>query len=252
MDKIITSAANPTVKKLKSLAVKKYRDEEGLFLVEGAQHISDALERGWELETLAYSKNDPVIKKARCVVLQVTDDILSRITGRDNTQPVIGVFKQKWQAVSKIKDGLWLGLEEIRDPGNLGTIIRTAGAVGVEGIVLIGNTCDPFSPETIRASTGSFAKVKLAGASLAEFLKWRPSWKGRVIGTHLQTKTDYRKADYSLPLLLMMGGEQSGLSAEATKVCDTLVKIPMTGETESLNLSVSAGVMLYEVCRGRL
>ena len=257
-NKTITSAANPAIKRLKALDLKKNRDAEGVFTVEGARHVNEALEQGWALDTLAFSLragNDPAIaacRKAKGQCLEVTDDLLSRITGRDNTQAILGVFRQRWTPLPEVKTGLWVGLEGIRDPGNLGTIIRSADAVKADGVMLLGQTCDAWSPEAIRATMGSFARVKLAKASSAEFAKWRSGWKGRVIGTHLDTKTDYRKADYSLPLLLVMGSEQSGLSPEAVKLCDTLVKIPMPGGAESLNLAVSTGIMLYEICRTRI
>jgi RNA methyltransferase, TrmH family len=255
-DKTITSAANPAVKRLRGLDQKKNRDEEGVFMVEGARHVNEALRAGWELETLAYSPragHDPAIAAAgKAHRLEVTDDLLSRITGRDNTQPLIGVFRQRWMPLSGVKEGLWIALEGIRDPGNLGTISRSADAVKAEGIILVGQTCDAFSPEAIRATMGSFSRVKLVKASLPDMQKWRADWKGRVTGTHLDTKTDYRKGDYALPLLLVMGSEQAGLSPEMAKLCDTLVKIPMPGGAESLNLAVSTGIMLYEICRNRI
>jgi RNA methyltransferase, TrmH family len=254
--KTVSSAANPAVKRLKSLALKKYRDAEGLFIVEGARHVGDALREGWEIDTLAFSPraaDDPVLETCpprSC--LEVTDDILGRVTGRDNAQPVLGAFRQRWHSLDGVRDGLWIGLEGIRDPGNLGTILRSGDAVGVKGVMLIGDTCDPWSPEAVRATMGSFARVGLARASLSEFLVWRREWKGRVVGTHLKTDTDYRTADYRLPLLLVMGGEQSGLSDDLARSCDTLVKIPMKGGAESLNLAVSTGIMLYEISRNSL
>jgi TrmH family RNA methyltransferase len=256
--KTITSAANPAIKRLKALEMKKNRDEEGVFVVEGARHVNEALGAGWHIDTLAFSPragNDPAIaatRKAKGHCLEVTDDLLSRITGRDNTQAVIGVFRQRWEPLPEVKAGLWVGLEGIRDPGNLGTIIRSADAVRADGVLLIGQTCDAWSPEAVRATMGSFARVKLARASVEDLLKWRQGWKGRIIGTHLNTEVDYRKANYALPLLLVMGSEKSGLSPEMAKLCDTLVKIPMPGGAESLNLAVSAGIMLYEVCRSRI
>jgi TrmH family RNA methyltransferase len=256
--KTITSGANPAIKRLKALDLKKNRDAEGVFTVEGARHVNEALAAGWQLDTLAFSPRageDPAIaaaEKARVPTFEVTDDLLSRITGRDNTQPLIGIFRQHWTTLEDVKAGLWIALEGVRDPGNLGTIVRTADAVKAEGVLLIGQTCDPWSPEAVRATMGSFARVKLARAFLPALSKWRKEWKGRIIGTHLDTKTDYRKADYSLPLILVMGSEQSGLSPEAVKLCDALVKIPMTGGAESLNLAVSTGIMLYEICRGSI
>ncbi len=259
--KLITSAANPAVKMLRSLGVKKYREEEGLFLVEGMRHIGDALGQGWELAALAFSergREDAREAIAACAAaggqcLEVTDDLLQKITGRDNTQPVLGAFRQRFQALDDIKEGLWVGLETVRDPGNLGAIIRTADAAGAHGIILIGECCDPFQPETVRASMGSFARIPVARAAPAEFLRWRKGWKGRIVGTHVHARAlDYRGAFYELPLLLLMGGESAGLSEDMASACDALVKIPMAGGAESLNLAVATGIMLYEIGRGRL
>ena len=254
--KTITSAANPAVKRLRSLSTKKYRDEEGVFLVEGLRHVQDALAGGFTLDTLAYSlrgaRDATGLAGRAAETLELTDDLLSRITQRDNAQAVIGAFKLKTAAISFVTSGFWVGLEGIRDPGNLGTIIRTADAVKADGVLLLGDTCDPWSPEAVRATMGSFARVSVAQATLPEFLSWRQGWKGSVIGTHLQTDTDYRKADYKLPLLLLMGSESNGLSKDAIAACSSLVKIPMAGGAESLNLAVSTGIMLYEICRDKL
>lgn len=259
MDKIVTSAANPAVKRLKSLSLKKHREEEGAFPVEGLRHIHEALCAEWEPDSFVFSPAARQEKLFKGVLyhdslkgkecFETTDEILSRITGRDNTQPALAVFKQRWHELSEVKDGLWVGLENVRDPGNLGTIIRTAHAAGAAGVILIGECCDPWSPEAVRATMGSFARVKLARARTPDFVKWRAGWKGGVVGTHLQSATDYRSIKYDLPLLLLMGSEQAGLSLEISKVCDVLAKIPMAGGAESLNLAVSAGVMLYEVIR---
>lgn len=254
--KTITSAANPAVKRLRSLSAKKYRDEEGIFLVEGLRHVQDALAGGFTLDTLAYSargaREAAGLAGRAQQTLELNDDLLSRITQRDNAQAVIGAFRLKTATISSVTSGFWVGLEGIRDPGNLGTIIRTADAVKADGVLLLGDTCDPWSPEAVRATMGSFARVPVAQATLPEFLSWRQGWKGSVIGTHLQTDTDYRKADYKLPLLLLMGSESNGLSKDAVAACSSLVKIPMAGGAESLNLAVSTGIMLYEICRDKL
>lgn len=258
--KTVTSKDNPAVKRLKSLSLKKHREEEGVFLVEGLRHIHDALAAGWEADTFAFSsaaRPDKLFKgvmyhdalKERDV-FETTDEILSRITGRDNTQPAIAALRQRGIPLNEIKNGLWVGLEGVRDPGNLGTIMRTIDAVAADGVILIGACCDPWSPETVRATMGSFARVRLANATLAEFTDWRRNWPGRVIGTHLDSVTvDYRTTDYTQPLVLLMGGEQAGLSSSLAQTCDVLVKIPMTGGAESLNLAVSTGIMLYEIVR---
>lgn len=260
--KQISSAANPAVKTLKSLALKKHRDESGLFVVEGARHIAEALDAGWHIHTLCFSPaaaDDAQELLARAQAdteaLEMPEELLSRITGRDNTQGIIAALYMRTYNIDTMTgapDALWVGLEDIRDPGNLGTIIRTADAVGAAGVVLIGQTCDAFAPETVRATVGAFARQKIIRASRADVIAALPAWHGRAVGTHLRTDTDYRKGDYGLPLLLVMGSEQNGLSDDIADACAALVKIPMPGGTESLNLAVSTGIMLYEICRNRI
>jgi TrmH family RNA methyltransferase len=256
--KLVTSAANPDIKKLRSLAVKKYREEENLFLVEGVEYIEGALEAGWRAEIIAFSpraRNEaPGVFKERggAAWIETNDDILSKIVQRDNPPALVAALRPQWGELGAITQGLWIGLENIRDPGNLGTIIRTADAVGAEGVVLIGETCDPWAREAIRATAGSFARVKVARASGPELVDWKKQWPGRAVGTHLRATTDYRAGQYDLPLLLMMGGEQAGLSSIVADACDELVKIPMAGGAESLNLAVSTGIMLYEIRRATL
>jgi TrmH family RNA methyltransferase len=259
LPKRITSAANPEIKRLRGLAARKRREEENLFLVEGLRHVQDGLAGGLELALLAYgdaARDDPALRAAasscREGLIETTAELLGRITGRDNAQPVLGAFRPRWSELGEIGGGLWVGLEQVRDPGNLGTIIRTADAAGAEGIVLIGECCDPWAPETVRATMGSFARMKLARAGREDFAAWKQGWAGRMIGTHLRTDTDYRAADYSPPLLLLMGGESAGLSDELAGLCDRLVRIPMAGGAESLNLAVSTGIMLYEIGRATL
>ncbi|MDP2204987.1 MAG: RNA methyltransferase [Alphaproteobacteria bacterium] len=258
--KHISSAANPAIKALKSLALKKHRDESGLFIVEGLRHIAEALAAGWRAQTLCFSPDartaaEALSTDADTEMLEMPEELLRRITGRDNTQDVIAAFDMRIYSMDEMTggaDALWTALEDIRDPGNLGTIIRTSDAVGAAGVVLIGQTCDPFAPETIRATVGAFARQKIIRATRAEAAAALKNWRGRAVGTHLRTDTDYRAGDYRLPLLLVMGSEQNGLSDDITAACTQLVKIPMPGGTESLNLAVSTGIMLYEICRSRL
>jgi TrmH family RNA methyltransferase len=140
----------------------------------------------------------------------------------------------------------------VRDPGNLGTILRTIDAVGANGAILIGETVDPFSVEAVRATMGSIFNVALARGRPAEFEEFRARWPGTMVGTHLSGKLDYRGADYRPPVLLVMGGEQAGLSLATAATCDVLVKIPMAGRADSLNLAVATGIMLFEIARDRL
>jgi TrmH family RNA methyltransferase len=261
--KSITSHANPVVKKIKSLAQKKYRDEYGLFLVEGERDVRGMLDAGWEVETLAFTCHPERSEGSRVPppeilryaqddnAIEVMPGIMQRMTGRDNAQDVLGVFRHKWHDLPK-KDGVFIALDGVRDPGNLGTVIRTADAAGARGVILIGNTCDPWSPECIRATMGSIARVPLMRADASGFIAWKKSWPGRVIGTHLKGAEDYRRLSYAPPLAIVMGSEQSGLSPDIAAACDQLARIPMVGGAESLNLAVSAGIMLYEAVRGKI
>jgi TrmH family RNA methyltransferase len=141
--------------------------------------------------------------------------------------------------------GCWVALQAVRDPGNLGTIVRTADAAGCGGVILVGDCCDPFSVEAVRATMGSIFATPIFRASVPEFLAWRARWPGSVVGTLLSATTDYRAADYQRPSLILMGNEQAGLPPELARACDVAVKIPMRGRADSLNLSVATGIMIY-------
>jgi TrmH family RNA methyltransferase len=166
------------------------------------------------------------------------------------------VFEQRWASELAVgqaaRDALWVALEAIRDPGNLGTIIRTADAVGASGVALVGTCCDPYSHEAVRASMGSIFNVPLVRVSQESFLVSAAGWKGDVVGTHLSGREDFRAARYRPPTLLAMGSEGPGLSPALAAACSRLVKIPMAGRLDSLNLAVATALMLYEIRKDRL
>lgn len=264
--KEITSLSNPLVKDIKALSLKKFRDEKHAFLAEGLKLVIDALDLGWQVRTLVFAKaarGNPAVEKvaartvaAGALVLEVSEKVLSAITRRDNPQMVVGVFTQRYLALKDVRpagDDVWVALDRVRDPGNLGTVIRTVDAVGARGLILVGDSTDPFSLETVRATMGSVFAVPIARASAQEFLAWRRGFSGLVAGTHLKGAVDYRSIDYGgRPVLLLMGNEQQGLPDELADACDHLLRIPQAGRADSLNLAVATGVMLYEVRRSAL
>ncbi|CAM5772978.1 RNA methyltransferase [Labrys miyagiensis] len=263
--RVVTSLTNPLVKDIRALEMRKVRQEAGLFIAEGLKLVADAIEAGWPIRILVHRSGEDKPMLARAVratrqaggeVLEVTGEILEKLSRRDNPQTVIGVFEQRLEKLDglKIAGGeIWIGLDRVRDPGNLGTIIRTADAVGAEGIILVGDTTDPFGIEAVRATMGSIFNIRLAAASSQAFLAWRKGFEGLVVGTHLAGTHDYRDVDYGKgPCLLLMGNEQQGLPDELAKACSHLVKIPMRGQADSLNLAVATGVMLFEIARGQL
>jgi RNA methyltransferase, TrmH family len=264
--KEVTSLANPLVKDIKALALKKFRDQQNAFMAEGLKLVIDALDLGWSIKTLIFAKaglGNPTIEKvaARTVaaggtVLEVSEKVLTSITRRDNPQMVVGVFAQRYLPLKDIRPkggDVWVALDRVRDPGNLGTVIRTVDAVGAKGVILVGETTDPFSLETVRATMGSIFAVPVAKTTAEAFLAWRKHFPGLVAGTHLKGAVDYRSVDFSgKPVVLMMGNEQQGLPDTLAESCDRLLRIPQAGRADSLNLAVATGVMLYEIRRGAL
>jgi len=264
--KEVTSLANPLVKDIKALALKKFRDQQNAFMAEGLKLVIDALDLGWSIRTLVFAKagrGNAAVEKvaARTVaaggtVLEVSEKVLAAITRRENPQMVVGVFAQRTLPLKDIRAGdgdVWVVLDRVRDPGNLGTVIRTVDAVGAKGIILVGDTTDPFSLETVRATMGSIFAVPVARATQEAFLAWRRDFPGLVAGTHLKGAVDYRSVDFSRgPVLLLMGNEQQGLPDILAESCDRLLRIPQAGRADSLNLAVATGVMLFEIRRGAL
>jgi TrmH family RNA methyltransferase len=256
----ITSLTNPTVKAVRALHMRKEREECGLFLAEGLKIVIDAIELGHAPRILMFGSDaadHPMLRRAEAAtnaaggeVIEVNREVLEKVSKRDNPQAVVGVFAQAYTPLEEIRPEAapcWVALQAVRDPGNLGTIIRTADSAGCGGVILVGDCTDPFSVEAVRATMGSVFAVKIAKASIEEFIGWRQAWPGSVVGTLLSATTDYRAADYRKPALILMGNEQQGLPPELAAACDTNVKIPMRGRADSLNLSVATGIMIYTV-----
>ena len=254
----VTSLANPTVKAVRALHLRKERDETGLFVAEGLKTVTEGVETGHAPRILlhgAEAAGHPLLQKAVQAalaasgeVIEVTEAILAKVSRRDNPQAVVGVFEQVFRPLEVIEPQAarcWVALHRVRDPGNLGTIVRTADAAGCGGVILVGECCDPYSVEAVRATMGSIFAVPLTLASEAEFAAWRNGWPGSVVGTLLSAETDYREADYARPTLILMGNEQQGLPPDMAALCDVNVKIPMRGRADSLNLSVATGIMIY-------
>jgi len=256
----ITSLTNPTVKAVRALHLRKEREESGLFLAEGLKLVIEALDLGRVPRILLYgpdASSHPMLRRAVEAteagggeVIQVSRDILEKISRRDNPQAVVAVFPQVFTPLESLNPAAascWVALQAVRDPGNLGTIVRTADAAGCGGVILVGDCCDPYSVEAVRATMGSTFAVPLIKASVPDFIAWRERWPGSVVGTLLTAAIDHRNADYRAPTLILMGNEQAGLPPELASICDVNVKIPMRGRADSLNLSVATGIMIYAV-----
>jgi TrmH family RNA methyltransferase len=260
MPREITAFSNPLVKSVRDLRDKRHRREQRRFLAEGLRILTEAREAG-RLPVLLFfaaaSAQHPLVRtliaeveRAGGDAVQTTPDILSKLSGKDNPQAVVGVFDEFATTLADLDrdaSGIWLVAERLRDPGNLGTILRTGDAVGAGGLILIGDCVDPFSVEAVRASMGALFTVPVVHAEWASFLTWLRTGPGQLVGLSLDTEHDYRGARYQAPTFLLTGNEAQGMPEGYAAGCDLLVKIPMLGKADSLNAAVATAVMAYEV-----
>ena len=260
MRREITGFSNPLVKQVRSLREKKHRKREGLFLAEGLRIMTEAREAGFLPEMLfrcadrdAHSLEillEGEVLAAGGDVIETSAEILSKLSGKDNAQTVIGVYREHPTALSDIdRNGapIWLVAQAMRDPGNLGTMLRTGDAVGAGGLILIDDCTDPFSVEAVRASMGAIFTQKIVQCRWAEFVEWLRGGPGQLVGTSLQTELDYQDPSYQSPCFILTGNEAQGMPADYAAECDLLVKMPMRGKADSLNAAVATAVMAYEV-----
>jgi TrmH family RNA methyltransferase len=236
-----------------------------LFLAEGARLAIEAADLGAWPAIVMFAESArhaaPVARlldraaKAGSRCIETSEKVLGQISRRDNPQTLISAYKQFNTSLETVpnesRSKLWIALEQVRDPGNLGTILRTADAAGAGGVILLGKTCDPFSVEAVRASMGAIFATRMAQAELDEFAAWKHRNKMRVIGTDLTATQRHDEPDASGGIVLMMGNEQEGLSDMGRALCDALVRIPMAGKADSLNLAQATGILLYDYWRRR-
>jgi TrmH family RNA methyltransferase len=254
----ITAFSNPLVKQARGLRDKKHRRAEGLFLAEGLRILTEAREAGTLPETLFFS--DAAHPLLQCLIdeteaaggeaIETNADILHKISGKDNPQAALGVYRAfdtSLAGIDREAAPLWIVAQALRDPGNLGTILRTGDAVGAGGLILIDDCADPFSAEAVRASMGALFTQRIAAARWEAFLPWLRSGPGQLIGTSLNAAADYQAVRYEKPAFILVGNEQAGLPEAYEQACDMLVKMPMLGKADSLNAAVAAAVMAYEV-----
>ena len=260
MPRQVTAFSNATVKRLRSLRDKKGRRAEGLFLAEGLRILAEAQDSGRLPEIVAFSAEGGRHRLAAGIIaateaaggeaIETTPDILAKMSGKDNPQMLLGAFRQQPTPLASLDRStapLWIVAQALRDPGNIGTILRTGDAVGAGGLILVDESADPYSVEAVRASMGAIFTQQVAAAPWAEFLAWLRSGPGQLVGTSLKASGDYLDARYEAPCFLLIGNEQQGLPQAYEAECDLLVKIPMAGRADSLNAAVAAAVMAFQV-----
>jgi len=261
---MITSTSNPQIKFLRSLYLPKYRSESGMFLVEGLKLVGQAFDSKADIQQLIISTDwliseygQSLVERAKredIELLEVSGPVFESIARKDKPQGIAALVKQNWRNLSDLEvpkhdqKTIWLGIEAIQNPGNLGTVMRTCDATGVTALFLLPNSTDPYDPIAVKASMGSIFTVphiKVDYAQLGDFIKGLNYFA--ILGT--SDKATQNAFTYSYPknTLVFMGSEREGLSDELTDLCDEILRIPMVGECDSLNLSVATGIILYEV-----
>ena len=260
MPRAITAFSNPLIKRVRLLREKRHRRAEKLFLAEGLRIVAEAEEAGvlplW-LFFAADSAAHPLVARLAAAVeaaggeaIETTRDILHKLSGKDNPQIVLGVYREfdtSLAAIDRAASGIWFAAQSLRDPGNLGTILRTGDAVGAGGLILIDECVDPFSVEAVRASMGALFTQRIARAPWSAFLPWLRAGPGQLVGLSLAASEDYRRPAYAAPTFVLVGNEAHGLPPDYAAACDLRVRIPMLGKADSLNAAVSCAVMAYEV-----
>lgn len=256
----ISSLNNPTIKHIRSLRQRKERERTNTFFIEGIRLVAESIQTGATIESLvvapelltsAFAHHIVAARRAAGVAyLEVTAAVFKSLSGKENPQGLGAVVRQNWEQLEQVRltDGwVWVALDEVQDPGNLGTILRTCDAVGGTGVILLGSTTDPYDPAALRASMGAIFSQRLVRAGFDEFVTWKQQHGYRVVGTSDTATHDYQAVRYDPPLVLLMGSEREGLSPQQQAHCDLIVAIPMVGRSDSLNLAVATGVMLYEL-----
>lgn len=260
----ITSPQNPRVKELVRLRDRRHRDRSGSFLIEGYRELSRAVEAGVTLHTLFLCPelflggNEPDLATraaaAGAEVVELSEAAFRKVSYRDRPEGLLAVAKQFDSGLGRLALGakpLLLVVESIEKPGNLGTMLRTADAAGVTGVVVADPTTDPFNPNVVRASLGTLFTVPLAVASTPETLRWLGTAGVEVVATTPDADLLLWQAKLTGSAAVVVGSEQYGLSEHWLGAAHTRVRIPMAGSADSLNAAVAAAVVLFEAVRQR-
>lgn len=261
---MITSPSNSTIKQIRKLRDRKERQRSGLFFVEGLRIVGEALDSNWHIDRLIYSPallnslfGQQLIENFQTSggrVLSVSEEVFLSLSSKEGPQGIAAVIHQKWAELEEIvprDEEIWVALDSVADPGNLGTILRSNDAAGARGVILLDQCTDPYDPVSIRASMGAVFNQVLIRSNFQEFAKWKKNHSVPVIGTSDKAKVDYHFFKYPDRMVLLMGSERLGLQEKHFAICDEMVAIPMRGKSDSLNLAVATALCVYEIYNKR-
>ncbi|BBB92837.1 MAG TPA: RNA methyltransferase [Methylomusa anaerophila] len=265
MAEIITSSSNKLIKQVASLKQKKYRDELGMFVTEGVRLVEESLSSGWQISLCIYTPSAAKREKVNamlerlaamnCRLVQVPEEVYGKISDTEQPQGILTVIKKQsftLQEIVKSVYPLLVILDGVQDPGNAGTIIRTADAAGCTGVVMLKGSVDVFCTKATRAAMGSLFHLPIVEGIAPEELVPKLHQNGILLYvTSLEGANMYYEANFRMPAAIMFGNEGSGISRELLDIAQTRLNIPLYGKAESLNVSVAAGIILYEAVRQR-
>ena len=256
---LITSKNNPLIKHARSLKSRKSRNKTGQFLIEGIHQVGMAVEADFPLSAVIYSPEYLNSSFAKALIgklmdssidlVEVSGDSFNSFASREHPQGLAAIGNQAYSNLQEMHQnpGIWIALEEIQDPGNLGSIMRTMDACGAGGVILIGNTVDAYHPTCVRSSTGAIFTTKIIKSELNDFQNVVDLNNIPVVGTVCDSGNIFYESNYKDHMILAMGSEQKGLSQEFIDLCDDLVTIPMTGRVDSLNLAIATSLVLFDI-----
>lgn len=259
---VITSKENETVKIIKKLKDKKYRDETGLYIIEGIKMLEEAIEEKARIRKIIICEEclkagdleqKVLYEIAKYNCIYVNSKVFNSLTDVVAPQGIMAVIEKPNKDIKiKYDQDIILALDGIQDPGNLGTILRTADSVNLKQIIVTKNTADSYNPKVVRSTMGAILRIKIIETDdLAKTLKEAKKNKFKIVATSLDTNNSIYDIDYNKKVIVI-GNEANGVSKEIQELADNKVKIPMLGKTESLNASVATGIILYEYVRQKI
>ena len=265
MKKAISSVNNQLIKETCELKVKKYRNAADAFIIEGARSAEEVLESGWYI---LHAFVDVTIDSARIrtisdkleaggvTVFEVTPEVMNRLSDTDSPQGILVVVRKMTCELNDFNqnhEGLLLVLDEVRDPGNLGTMIRTADAAGIAGIILLEGCTDVFAPKAVRSAMGSLFHLPIRNEQKKnEFISWCRENNWSIWSSSLEGGQSIYGEELAKRTAIVIGNEAEGVSAELLSASEKRVYIPMPGKAESLNAAIAAGIILFECVRRKL
>ncbi|MGD0885777.1 MAG: RNA methyltransferase [Thermodesulfovibrionales bacterium] len=260
----ITSRSNPHIREAATIKGKKGRHKHDAFLIEGPHLLQMALRSGIAVQKVFFTEEHLATKEGERLVRQIlrtgaelfriSGQILSKLSDTETPQGIVAIASHRPFSLDQLglkEPALLVVIDGIRDPGNLGTLIRTADAAGVDAVIILPGTCDAFMPKAIRSTAGSIFNIPLVYPEAGELMRWLQERSIKTLVADVHATQSLYEADLSRPLAFVFGNEAAGVHEGLRREADAGVKIPLSGKAESLNVAISAAICLYEAVRQR-